>query len=286
MTALLALTASVCWGIGDFLVGTEARRSPVLAVAIGGQAAGVVILAVLVALRDVAPPTGELLWVGIGTGIIGGALFCGIIAALAMGNMARVAPVFGLAAIVPVAVGLARGEDPATVQLIGIAVAIVGVILVSTEDAVESTRERHGNTRKALAIALVTAIGSGVMLTGLDHTAEYDPYWATLVFRTTGFLTVTALGVAAVITGRVRLRSLKANVGVLLAFGVADTIATVLWAIASTEGLLSVVAVLGGIFPAVTALLAVLVLHERLDRVQTLGVVVTITGTAMLAAGG
>ncbi len=79
--------------------------------------------------------------------------------------------------------------------------------------------------------------------------------------------------------------TLNLNLPLLIAFGLLDTLANAMWAVASTSGLLSVVAVLGGVFPAVTVLLALVILKEPLERVQAIGVVITIIGGVMLTAG-
>jgi len=286
MPAVLALVAAFCWGLGDFLLGVQARRSPVLAVALVGQASGFVILAGIVLARGIPAPPLEETAVALVAGVIGAGVFCLIIAALAMGNMARVAPILGMSAVVPVVVGLARGESPAPIQLAGIIVATLGVVLVSTERIVE---EHHGlgRTSTAMLMAAAAAVGIGLVLVGIDHSSDYDPYWATLLFRVAGVVILGAITIAVIVSGRVAPGPVIAQLSFLplIAFGVLDTAANAVWAVASTGDLLSVVAVLGSIFPVVTVLLAVIVVKEPLDRLQAAGVAVTVAGTAMITAG-
>ena len=71
----------------------------------------------------------------------------------------------------------------------------------------------------------------------------------------------------------------------LIAVGVADTTATLLYAAASTRGLLSVVAVLASLYPVVIVALARVVLHERVARPQLAGVAVALCGVALVSAG-
>jgi drug/metabolite transporter (DMT)-like permease len=61
--------------------------------------------------------------------------------------------------------------------------------------------------------------------------------------------------------------------------------ANALFALASGEGLLSLVSVLGSLYPVVTVLLALVLLHERLTRTQAGGVAVALAGVAVLSAG-
>jgi drug/metabolite transporter (DMT)-like permease len=76
-----------------------------------------------------------------------------------------------------------------------------------------------------------------------------------------------------------------------LAWGVAgvgllDLLANALFALATTEGLLAIVSVLGSLYPVPTVILAHLVLRERITAVQRLGVGVALAGVALVASGG
>jgi drug/metabolite transporter (DMT)-like permease len=73
---------------------------------------------------------------------------------------------------------------------------------------------------------------------------------------------------------------------VLTAVGLGDVGANLLFAAASTRGLLSLVAVAGSLYPVATLVLARFVHHERLARIQYAGVVGAIGGVALIAAGG
>ena len=73
--------------------------------------------------------------------------------------------------------------------------------------------------------------------------------------------------------------------GALAIIGVLDLGANGLFAIATTKGLLSVVAVLGSLYPAVTVVLARVVLAERVSRVQEVGVALTLAGVVAISAG-
>jgi len=69
------------------------------------------------------------------------------------------------------------------------------------------------------------------------------------------------------------------------AVGLCDVAANALFALASTEGLLSLVSVLGSLYPVTTVLLAYALLHERLTRVQVAGIATALAGVAALSAG-
>jgi drug/metabolite transporter (DMT)-like permease len=89
----------------------------------------------------------------------------------------------------------------------------------------------------------------------------------------------------AALVARPQLPRDAGSVGALAVIGVLDLGANGLFAIATTEGLLSVVAVLGSLYPAVTVVLARFVLAERVSRLQEVGVGLTLAGVVAISAG-
>jgi drug/metabolite transporter (DMT)-like permease len=131
MAAVLALFASLLWGSSDFLGGTASRRTAVLAVVGGSQVLALIGLClVATATGSWGDPTGYVPW-AIAGGVVGTGALVAFYAALAAGTMGVVAPIAALSAVIPVAVGLARGERPSVLTLTGIAVAVAGVVLAS-----------------------------------------------------------------------------------------------------------------------------------------------------------
>jgi drug/metabolite transporter (DMT)-like permease len=83
--------------------------------------------------------------------------------------------------------------------------------------------------------------------------------------------------------------SLRVAVGDLPTFASTDLLglgANVTFALATGRGLLTVVAVLSNLYPAMTAILAAVVHEERLGKVQLAGVVGALAGVVLIAAGG
>jgi drug/metabolite transporter (DMT)-like permease len=275
---LLALTASLSWGVGDFLAGLRARRLPVLTVLVVSQAAGLSTIALVVAVRGEGPPEARYLGYAALAGIAGAIGLAALYRGLAVGSMSVVAPVSATAAVVPVLFGIAGGERPSAAQNVGIAVAVAGVVLAS--------RARAGDGRgRALAegtgLALLAALAFGLLLVALGEASEGDPYWGTLAMRATSF----SLLVLAAAVLRPSLAAARGDLPVLLLVGVLDTAGNVLFAVATTESLLSLVAVLGQLYPVVTVLLARILLGERLTRGQGVGVVGAFAGVALITAG-
>jgi drug/metabolite transporter (DMT)-like permease len=199
--------------------------------------------------------------------------------ALAIGTMSVVAPISATAAAVPVLVGLAEGERPSTLQVAGMAIALAGVILASREPVEESAAPPN---HAAIGLALVAAAGFGTFFVGIDKaSATAEVPWVILVQRCSSLvlLVIAALAVRPALPRDVPSIALLGMIGVL------DLGANGLYALATTEGLLSVVSVLGSLYPAVTVVLARFVLAERIARVQEVGVVLALAGVVAISAG-
>jgi drug/metabolite transporter (DMT)-like permease len=270
------------WGVADFIGGTESRRLPVVVVGLITQAIGLVALVCVVAAvgLDRLPLTTVLL--GLGAGVLGFAAIWSLYLSLAIGDIARIAPIFATATVIPVFFGLLNNERPTAGQGAGIALAVAGVVMVSLEprEDVRAGRARH---RRALLLALLATASIGVLQIVLQKLATDGPFIGPLLIRAT---TVALFG--AIVGARVGADALVSIPGrsaaLLVGLGLADAAAVTLFAAATTHGLLVVVAPLAGTFPAVTVLLAMAILGERLRWWQGLGVAAAILGGALVSA--
>lgn len=275
MPVVLALLSGLLWGAADFVGGLASRTRPAYAVVAGSQAVGLVLIAaVAVAARSWQDPTGWLWWsvlAGV-TGTVG--LVC-FYAALAIGTMGVVSPIAALGAVVPVLLGLATGDEPSGLQLAGVVVAMAGVVAASGPELSGSAGVRP------LLLAAAAGVGFGLALFCIDRGAADSSVMTLVGMRATSVSAFLVVALVARSLGGLRPRDL----GVLAVVGGGDVGANLLYAVASTLGLVSVVSVLGSLYPVVTVLLARFVLHERLRPVQQLGVGVAMVGVALLAAG-
>lgn len=276
----ISLASAASWGLSDFLGGLQSRRLPVLGVLAISQPAGLLLIVLLILLTGADPISADKLAVAFlaGAASLGG--LAAYYAAMAMGTVSVVAPIAALGVVVPVVVGLAQGESPAAIQLAGVVPAIAGVVILSYEEPPEQV-DRARVARLSIVLAIVAGLGFGVFFTGLDAAAADRPGWAILAVRFGGLATVAA----ALLVARPRLDGVGAAWPVLIAIGVFDALANALFAVASTKGLLPVVAVGGSMYPAFTVALAHGVLGERLATIQWAGVGLALTGVAMIAAG-
>jgi drug/metabolite transporter (DMT)-like permease len=273
----ISLASSFSWGISDFLGGLQSRRFPVLGVLAISQPVGLLLIALLIPVFGADHISGGKLALAF---LAGGASLGGLgayYAAMAMGTVSVVAPIAALGVVVPVAIGLATGEEPGTIQLIGLVPAIAGVVILSYK------RDSGGrvDSRLPIFLAILAGLGFGIFFTALDAAATDHPGWALLAVRLGG---VSVVAVALLVT-RPSLEGLSSALGVLVLIGVFDVSANALFAVASTKGVLPVVAVGGSMYPAFTVALAHGVLGERLAALQWSGVVLALLGVAMIAAG-
>ncbi len=276
MSALLALLSSALWGTGDFMAGWLSRRRSVFAVTGSTQAVG------LVVMLAVATVTGS--WsVGWGDYVLWGLLssFAGLggllmfYTALASGRMGVVSPIAALGVLVPLSVGLLSGETPAPVQYMGIVLAVVGVVLASGPEVSGATGVRP------VLLALGAALGFGSFYVFLSYGAETSTVMTLLVQRTGATVLILAGALIKRSTGDLQ----RSDIGLVLAIGTFDIAANLTFGIASETGLLSVVSVLGSLYPVVTAILAWAVLKERLAAAQYIGVAVAMIGVVAINAG-
>jgi drug/metabolite transporter (DMT)-like permease len=255
----------------------------VLAVLTISQTAGLLIALVLFPLIGADDLPAEKLLVAAGAGaaaIFGlGAFY----RAMAMGTMSIVAPIAALGVVIPVAVGLAKGEEPGAVSLFGLILGIVGVVVLSREEGRDEERapEQASVARRSILLALVAAVGFGLFFTALDSVATDRPGWAITAARVGGVVVI----LAALLATRTSLRGVGASMPTLFAIGVFDITANTLFAVAATKGLLPIVAVGGSMYPVFTIALAHMVLGERLGFAQRVGVALALLGVLLIAAG-
>ena len=275
---VLALAASLSWGVADFCGGIGSRRVQLLWALGVSQLVGLLLVGVMALVTQPRAPAGaELAW-GVFAGVMGAVGLGAFYRALAVGSMGIVRPISTTGVIVPVAYGLARGEHPSVLQGVGIVVAVGGVVAASLEPLPEGAGRRLAT---GAGLALVAALGFGWTLIGLNRVSQAGVVWGTLTLR----LTIVPIVILALLVVRPSTARLRPALPILLAAGLFDTGANLLYGGSATRGLISVVSVLASLYPVVLVVLARVVLSERISRPQLTGVAVTLAGVALISAG-
>jgi drug/metabolite transporter (DMT)-like permease len=291
----LALGSSLVYGVSDFVGGLKSRSLPLLWVLLISQGSALVLLALIVLGSGEDRPSGSYLAYGALAGLSEAVGVAALYRGLAVGVMSIVAPVAAIAPVVPVVVAIFLGELPAPIQGAGIVLALAGIAIISWDKRPEEqppvrcppggvSRARRSRVSPEVATSilfgLLTALGFGGFLVGMDAASEGSVPWALLVAR---LASVTAFTTAYLIT-RPPLALRPAELPVLALIGVLIIGADSLYAVATTEGLLSVVVVLSSLYPAVTIALARVYLNEQLQRLQQVGVAAALCGAVAIAA--
>ena len=284
MAYLLALSAAALYGTADFLGGLAARRANTLAVVVTSQGCGLTLLLLsLPLLPEATPAARDLVWGG-AAGLIGGVGLALLYRALAVGRMAVVAPTTAVCAVlIAVAADVLRGERLGSLTMLGVALAIVAIVLVSQQRAAAgAVSVPSGALPPGVGLALVSGVAIGLFFVALAETDAGAGMWPLVAARAAS---VTLFGVIALVSGRpLRLAAPVARIA--LVGGAVDVGATALYLLASRYGPLSVVVTLLSLYPASTVILARVVLGERLNGWQVIGVACAALAVTLIVGRG
>jgi len=283
---LLAIGSAVLYGAADFTGGLTTRRASTIPVVLLSQAAGLIMLALIMPVLPHASPTrADVLW-GAAAGLTGGIGVALLYHALATGTMAVVAPTTAVCAVaIPVLVSVLLGERPMPLAVAGIALGMVSIVLVSQQQGGTPGAAEPGLPRSrqsGVGTALASGIAIGLFLLSFAQAGPGAGMWPLLVART---VSTTLFAVMAIAGGR-SLR-MPAQVTALVIFaGVMDMLANALYLLATRQGPLSIVVTLSSLYPASTVLLARIVLGERLRPWQITGVGCALAAVVLIVSGG
>ncbi|MHA0286329.1 EamA family transporter [Mycobacterium sp. C3-094] len=274
--------AALGYGVSDFVGGFASRRVAALRVVVLSYPLALILLTVLA-----VPVGGELsraavLW-GLFAGVGQAFGVWWFYAALGSGPISVVSPLTSvLVAAVPVGFGVALGERPSALALVGVVVALVAVVMVSRQaENLDGDPSPHRFTVKVAWLTVGSGIAFGMNFVILDQVPVEAGLWP-LVF---GRLAATAIVmIAALLTANfVLVRGVPLRLALLA--GVLDTVANAATLLALHSSLLSLTGVLVALYPAATVALAVAVLRESVTRSQVFGMILAFASVALIAAG-
>lgn len=272
LAGIFALAAAVAWGSGDFTGGLVARRvGSFLTVLISYTIALLILVIVALARRELLPPPADLLW-GALAGLSGTVGIGALLHGFASGRMGIVAPVSAvLATAIPVIFAAFTEGLPRQLQLVGFGLALIGIWLLSRP-------EPFSGRPAGLGMALLAGLGFGSFFTALGQVSEAAVFWLLVAGR----LAACAVLVILALMTRRPLIPPRSLLGILALMGVLDVAGNLFFLLAIQSGRLDVAAVLGSLYPAVTAILASLIVKEHMARLQVLGVVVAVLAIVLI----
>jgi drug/metabolite transporter (DMT)-like permease len=261
---LFALVSAVSWGSGDFTGGVAARRSNPFFVLLLSSLSGIVILLVCALLwRETFSSLNSVLWAAAAgvSGAFGMAIFY---RTLSLGHPARVAPVTAVIGVMlPVGFGIFTDGLPGMARLVGFAIAMLGIWLVS-----QSSSQQEGQiSRLEFILASLAGMGFGGFFTLLAQVEPGKIFMPLVVCRCAAFCTALLV----LLISRKPIPSLLSNPLALFA-GVLDMGGNLFYLLAKQQTRLDVAVVLASLYPAATVFLACILLKEKLSLNQWLGI--------------
>ena len=281
MFPILALGSAALYGAADFIGGLTSRRADTVAVVVVSQFAGLAVVAVALALLGTpSPGARDWMWGSI-AGVAGGSGVALLYRALALGVMSLVAPITAVCAVaVPViAAVLFLNERPATLPSLGIALALVAVVLISQSPTANA--DRGAMPQRSLALAFASGVAIGLFFLALARTSPEAGVWPLLSAR----ISSVVFFVILMLAGRRTLSMPGRLLPIVAAGGVLDMLANLLYLLATRAGPLTLAVTLSSLYPASTVLLARVVLHERLSPRQYGGVLLAIIAILLMVVG-
>ncbi len=245
-------------------------------VAVISQAAGFVLLLIVLPFTPSHTVASDYIF-GALAGVAGALGVALLYHALSIGKMGIVSPITAvLAAAFPLVFGAFRGERLSLTEGLGLFLALVAIVMISF--SLEPSGQREIST-KGVREAIVTGFVFGAFFILLSYTHPAAGLHNLLAAR---IASVSFLLVAAFAT-RTNLVPRRADLPLIVATGLLDMTANILYVLATFAGYLSIAAVLTSLYPASTVFLARVVLGERLGRIQKAGVAVAFAGVVLIA---
>jgi len=276
LSVLYGLLSALTWGAGDFTGGFISRRIGAYRAAFYGEAAGLVLLLVGVAIvREPLPDWPAWAW-SAAAGAIGSVGLLILYRSLAELQMSIAAPVSALtAAALPVVASAWTEGLPAPIKYVGFALALAAIWLISRGD--DSQKKLHLHLAD-LRLPLVSGVCFGIYFIMMHQGSRSATVWPMIASRGAG--TVVLFFFAA---AKRQLSWPERRLLPLVFLNAAGDIGgNTFYILAGQAGRLDVAAVLGSLYPGSTVLLAGILLRERLNRMQWAGILAALAAIVIM----
>jgi drug/metabolite transporter (DMT)-like permease len=273
-TVIFGLAASLSWGSGDFCGGLASRRAKASSVVIAAYTVGLVLLVALALLwREPLPSPLDVMW-GALAGLAGATGLIAFYTALSIGSMGIAATLSAiLTAALPVIFAAFTTGLPRPLQIGGFVLALLAIGLISRP-------QRSTGRPKGIGLALLAGCGFGCFFILVSRVSHGETFWPLAVARLTSVLFLLVVGLIR----RQRVEPALLTWPLVLSGGSLDAIGNAFFVLATHAGRLDVAAILSSLYPAATVLLAVLILRERVTRIQTVGILLALLAVPLISA--
>ena len=278
MGVALALLAALAFGVSDFAAGVASRRVSAGQVTAVAQALGVLTAIVGVIVFSGSGPAAPALGWGALSGVGSAVGTLSLYRGLATGRMTIVATLSAvLTAVIPALVGIALGNDISALALTGIVLSLPAIALVSWQPDT-MTAGHAGGTR----YGLLSGIGFALLFIALDRAGTHSGAWPLLPGQLVSLLLILPFARA---TSDHQQPKAPSTIALILAAGIVSGSANLLFLAATGHGQLAIISVLGAMYPAVTVLLARVVLDETITRRQAAGLLAASAAIILVTLG-
>jgi drug/metabolite transporter (DMT)-like permease len=277
--AVYSVIAIFLWGAADFAGGYGSRRANAFVLtAFSHVCAFALMFAIALGQHGEFPTRASIVWAVL-AGASGGFSLAIFYRALAAGQMGVTAPIAALVgAAIPTLVDVALEGAPSRWTIGGFILAVVAIWLITRPEP--SDKKDSSGRPAGVGMAALAGVGfAGFYL--CIHQASGSPTWIAAIARI-GSFTATAI---AVIATRAPLALDRPRVALGMLAGFFDVTASALFIFGSQRGRLDEAVVLTSLYPAVTVLLARLVLKEHFSRWKFVGLLAALAAVPMIAAG-
>lgn len=272
-TAGFGMAAVAAWGTSDFLGGYFTRRANAFVFTAVVNLGGLFLVGTLALATHAPLPTQHAIAWAFAGGVSGGASLAIFYRALSSGRMGLAAPVAAvLSAAIPTVFSIFTEGFPGKIAVVGFMLAVIGLWLI--------TRTEDGNSPEGIGLAVFAGIGFAGFYLCIRQAGAASPFWLASLTRTGGLLVT---GLIVMLQKSVR-DITRAGVGWGVVTGGIDSLGTILFVLASQAGRLDEAVVISSLYPAVTVLLARLVLKEHFTRWRFVGLLAALAAVPMIAA--
>jgi len=273
---LSGLAAAISYGASDFGGGYASRRNDALVVVLVSQAAGMVLVLMFAFfLNEPLPPTADLL-AAAAAGLLGTIGLIRFYEELARGKMGIIAPSVAVVTVtIPVLFSAFSEGIPPAQQIVGIILAITAIWLIT-----RTGKQAFVVSWRDLGVILVIGLMFSAFLVTIGTVSERSIAWPLVASRSVSIL---GLIIVMIISGRWGTHVPRGQLPLLAAVGLLDVGGSALYALSSSLGRLDIAAVVTSLYPAVTVVLARVLLSEEIGSRQWLGIATALTAIGLIS---
>jgi drug/metabolite transporter (DMT)-like permease len=269
-----SLTATLAWGMSDFLGGYASRRAnAILLTTITHLSATSLMLLLALLFHSSFPGNNSVGW-AMAAGFLGGTGLAVFYRALSAGNMGLTAPVGAvLGAAIPTVVDVFLEGMPGPVRIAGFALAGIGIWLISRS-------EGPAGRPQGIGLAALAGIGFAGYFLCIRQAGDGSVLWIAAISRA---MSLGATGAIVLLTRQFRpMDATGIRWGILA--GLLDVSGSAFFIQASQKGRLDTAVMVSSLYPVFTVLLARIFLREQFTRWRVAGLVAALLALPMIAS--